>query len=743
MPILPQTPIQTAAPHTSLLLRIITQAVILTTFIIVLLSTVSFVITQSLLQDSILGELSSLVGASEESLEQTLLQAQERAVLLAGNSIPRRVVSQRAEPGDLDALLHALQKDEPALEGLEVYDASWQLIDHAGITVGKPQRRELKVSHRTIINQQSWQWFDVFAPISTAQEQNAGMIALRYDATVFVAPLLRLSPALGSTAQITLSSKQDDSIVLIHPNLVTRLSSVSYLDAADAVVQKMPPVRAIQGEEGVANVMSDEGKNVLIAYRRLPSLGWGLSLEIDRAVALKQVQSLAVSLAIIGVLLILLAITLAYLLASRLTQPLRSLTDHVMQLRPGHWQMEHTIHTGDEVEMLDQVIADLSLRLERVYTNQEKEIESRTEDLKKQYALDRTILNGIDQGVITVDLEGNVTGVNAAACKLLVCNAKEVIGMPGTALLDLREHRGTKIETPHPISVCLQEHRQVRSPVNAHWNVMRKDDSLLPAMLAVSPLMDGNSLFGAVVVLEDVTEERRLDYIKSEFITLASHQLRTPLSAMRWYIEMLQDEQKTFTADQQSYLKEIENGLGRMDTLLNALLRASRLEGEDMQPESQVIDATAMMHDVQNDCTMLGTKAGIHCSLTAPKNPVMLTTDPTLLRIVLQNLVSNAVKYSPKGKDIHIDFTVHEKTVTFSVQDQGVGIPKDDQERIFQRFFRAKNVRQMDTDGSGIGLYITKSIVERLGGTIVFKTMENQGTTFTVTLPIPEEGKKI
>lgn len=731
-----------APPQTTILLRMVTQAVLLTTFIIILLSTVSFIITQSLLQQSILNELSSLVSSSEERLEQKLLQAQERGVLLSGNNTLRRALTQKAAQTELEDLLASMQKDEPALKGLEVYDTSSHLLGHAGIAVGLGEDVGAKVSHRTVIDRESWQWFDVFAPLSTSASPYAGTIALRYAATEFMEPLLRLAPAVGPSSKITFSLQQDDTILLIHPDAIARLSSVLYLNAADKAVQQMPVVRAMQGEEGMEKVISDEGKNVLIAYRRLPSLGWGLSVQLDRTAALQQVQSLATSLAIIGVLLILLAITVAYLLASRLTQPLRDLTQRVLQLRPGHWQIKQSIHTKDEVEMLDRVIADLSLRLQRVYKNQEQEIENRTEALKKQYALDRTILNGIDQGVITVDPKGMVTGVNAAACRLLLRKAEDAIGLPGTELLDLREHGGNALKITHPIEICLNTHQQARSPINAHWSIMRKDTSMLPVLMTVSPLMQAGQLFGAIIVLEDVTEERHLDYVKSEFITLASHQLRTPLSAMRWYIEMLQDEQKDFTTDQQGYLKEIENGLGRMDTLLNALLRASRLEGEDMKPECQAIDVTAMMHDVEKDCKMLGTKADMKCTLVTPDKPVILHTDPTLLRIVLQNLVSNAVKYSPKGTTIHLNFSVQDKTVTFSVQDEGLGIPVDDQKRIFERFFRAKNVRKMDTDGSGIGLYITKSIVERLGGTITFKSAENQGTTFTVTLPIQEAEKK-
>ena len=164
----------------------------------------------------------------------------------------------------------------------------------------------------------------------------------------------------------------------------------------------------------------------------------------------------------------------------------------------------------------------------------------------------------------------------------------------------------------------------------------------------------------------------------------------------------------------------------------------------------QPIDATQVVHELFKDGESLAKKFNLSFYQRAPNKKVLLETDPTLIRIILQNMISNAMKYSRKGKSVTIHLETDEKKVMFAVEDEGVGIPTKDQERVFQRFFRAKNVRQMDTDGNGLGLYITKAIVERLGGTISFKSKENVGTTFTVAFPIgnitpkkkPEEQKR-
>ncbi len=738
-----QNPLHTpGTQRSSILRRMIMQAVILTTFIIVLFSTVSFIIAQSLLQQSVLTQLSSLATASEESMEQSLSLARERASLLGSNSDIKRVFARTAGSTDIARLLAVLQRDEPALVGIEVYGSSTEELGKAGETIGLPGEALRTAHQRTVIGKQSWQWYDVFTPVWDDRANRIGTIALRYNAEAFVEPLLRLAPALGGNARISFGLVERDKIVLIHPDKSDRQSYILYLKDSDEAVHAMPLVRATRGEQGIGRFHDQEGADVLSAYRMLPSLGWGMAVQMDRAFALRQVQSLAFSQAMLGILIILLAIALAYLLSSELTAPLRGLARSVIHLGPGHWQMRRSVHTGDEVEMLDQTIVDMSVRLQRVYRDQEKEISKRTDALRKQYTLDRTILDGIDQGVITVDRKGMVTGVNPAALRLLEQKREVILGKSAIAALDLRGHRGTMLSTKHPLLQCLEKRRQVRSPANAHWSIMRSDGTMLPVLLAISPLSEGKNFFGAIIVLQDITEERRLDYLKSEFITLASHQLRTPLSAIRWYVELFQEEKKSLSDNQRLYLKEIDHGLERMVTLLTALLHAAHLEGEGLKPEIESVDVNQLVHEMEKDCETMAGEVGVSCTLSAPHRKVVMKTDPTLLRIVLQNLVSNAVKYSRKGKRIRIGFVSVKSHVVFTVEDEGVGIPKSEQKRVFQRFFRAKNVRKMDTDGNGLGLYITKSIVERLGGTITFKSRENEGTVFTVNFPVNGKKKK-
>lgn len=441
------------------------------------------------------------------------------------------------------------------------------------------------------------------------------------------------------------------------------------------------------------------------------------------------------SLTIVGVLMVCFAAATAFLLARQLTGPLRELVGKVSALRPGQ-RAEATVHTDDEVETLDAAVVDMAGRLAAVHEHQEEEIAARTADLRHQFEIDRAILDSIHLGVLTVDLAGTVMVANPAATVLLQNN--DVIGRGVEGLVRLFGHRGVPIPGEHVVMRCLRDGSVFRTPPSAHWSLERADKTLLPVTVSIVPLHDGEKTYGALVMFQNVTEERHLDYLKSEFITLASHQLRTPLSAIRWYAELLGDARDGLSDEQKGYIDEIDSSVRRMIALLGALLHAARMEDETVHPALSPIDIVALVSDTLRDSAELFEAAGIPHDVVLPAGPVSVQTDPVLLRVVIQNLLSNAVKYSPKKTPVALRLAVVDGKAEISVQDTGIGIPKADQERIFEKFFRAQNVKQMDTDGNGLGLAICKSIVDRLGGTLSFVSVENKGTTFTVSLPMTD-----
>lgn len=724
--------------RTSIGRRMRTQALILTSFVIVVLTTLSFIISRVIVERSVSTQLSSVAAIAENALDGTLHGYRERATLLTGDTEIRDIVSGVDAPSSLEALLTRFKRDQQALVGMDIYGTDASLIATAGEPVGLAEEALRGPFHRAVVDDSGWTYYDASSPITDANGQRLGYLSLRYDARAALVPLLAVTPSLGDTAELLLVIRRHDELQVFHPAADEGASYMLSLGLADSPsVGNEELLGALDGVETVTRARDYKGRDSLMAIRYLPALGWGLSLQMERAAALQDLRGLAIAHVSIGLLLLVLAAALASLLSGQLTQPLRFLTERVQGLRPGNWAISRSVHSGDEVEILDHVVVDMAGRLKDVYENQEEIIQDRTEALKKQFALDRAILENIEISVITVDQSGRVTASNPAAAKLLGLFQDSINGKQITDVVRLCGHRGNELKGDHPVMESLKQGTVLRSPVNAHFNIRRTDDSLMPVVYAVSPLIDGGKVFGAILVLQDIAEERRLDYLKSEFISLASHQLRTPLSALRWYVELFGDEREKLSEDQRGYLSQMEESITRMVALLTSLLRAAHLEGENIDPEIQSVDMVKLLREVEEDSRSQIHEFNLKCNIVVPDKAVEMSTDPTLVRIVLQNLLSNAVKYSAIKPQSVITLQLAETVdgIAISVKDQGMGIPEDEQKRVFEKFFRAKNVRKQDTDGNGLGLYITRTIVERLNGVITFTSRENEGTVFTVTFP--------
>lgn len=726
--------------------RIISQALVLTAFVIVVLTTLSFIISRMMLERSVRSQLSSVAAIAENTVENTLHAHRERASLLANNADIRAVAAGTLAKETIIRLLAVLQRDQSALIGMEIYGANAELIAGAGVAVGLPKQAERMPLAEPIVTASGWTLYDVFTPMWNQNGERLGYISLRYDAHSLLTPLLAVAPTLGETAEVILIRNTEEGPQIIHPSTEDNQSYVLLLgELTDKDQSDFVLLRSLKGTEDVARAEDYRGRDALIAYRYLPTLGWGLAMQVERKEALQDVRSLAVAHSAIGTLLLILAGALAAILANQVTHPLRVLTEHVRRLRPGSWNIKRSVHTGDEVEVLDHVVVDMATRLKKIYEDQEEVIEERTSELTHQYALDSAILESIEYGVIRVDDKGIVSGANPAAISMLNEKRETMIGADVAAVVQICGHRGNPLTGMHPVMECLSNHKATRSPVNAHFNIRRGDEALLPVMYAISPLIADGTTFGAIIVFQDITEERRLDYLKSEFISLASHQLRTPLSALRWYVELFAEGKKKMTDEQQGYIDQMQESITRMVALLTSLLRAAHLEDENLEPDIQKVDLTQLVKELDEDSRAQLHESNLTSKVELPQKAVHLETDPTLLRIVLQNLLSNAIKYTLKDSKTSILIALEESAtgITLSVTDHGMGIPKAEQMRVFQKFFRAKNVRKNDTDGNGLGLYITRTIVDRLGGEISFTSEENKGTTFTVTFKKGLKSKKV
>jgi PAS domain S-box-containing protein len=273
-----------------------------------------------------------------------------------------------------------------------------------------------------------------------------------------------------------------------------------------------------------------------------------------------------------------------------------------------------------------------------------------------------------------------------------------------------------------------------------------KDGHEYEVYLVITPILDERKVIKFFVSVErNITKEKQIDRAKSEFVSLASHQLRTPLSTVSWYAEMLlAGDAGVLNDEQKNYVEEIYQGNRRMVELVNALLNVSRLELGSFIVEPEPTHLIPIAESVLAEVKPLSEKKQVTITQKfAPDLPVF-NVDPKLLRIIFQNLLSNAVKYTPEKGTITLEVVLDEKkeNVSIKVADSGYGIPREQQEKIFTKLFRADNVKDLDAEGTGLGLYIVKSIIDQFKGKVWFESVLNKGTTFTVMVPLEGMKKK-
>lgn len=279
----------------------------------------------------------------------------------------------------------------------------------------------------------------------------------------------------------------------------------------------------------------------------------------------------------------------------------------------------------------------------------------------------------------------------------------------------------------------------------SRYSVLTKK-GLMPVSLTAAPILtDQQVLEGVVVVLRDISLEKKIDQAKSEFVSLASHQLRSPLATINWYIEqLLSNKQNSLTPWQEDHLNKIYSASRKMVNLVSDLLNVSRIELGTLVVKKQNFDLTKLIQATVDEFKQLIKQKSLTFKNSIGGQSLMVKSDPQLIQIVIHNLISNAIRYTPSHGLIrlHLRPIRGKKQVLFEIADTGYGIPDAEQSKIFNKLYRAGNVKQKVPDGTGLGLYIAQSIVDKSGGKIWFKSTENSGTIFYVILPIVKHVKK-
>ncbi len=337
------------------------------------------------------------------------------------------------------------------------------------------------------------------------------------------------------------------------------------------------------------------------------------------------------------------------------------------------------------------------------------------------------IINNFVDGLLVFDKEGKLSLINPQAEHFFDIRSRDAIGRP---IFEL-----SAFPTLTPLINLIGEEIK---------GVFRKELSVKERMtleISTISMISGEERLGALVILHDITREKKIEQIKTEFVSLAAHQLRTPLSAIKWTIRMILDgDLGPITKEQGEFIEKAYQSNERMINLIGDLLDVTRIEEGRYLFKPILTDFEPIVQFVVNSYQEEIKRKGMKFQLEKPEKKLpQVQVDVEKIKLAIQNIIENAIKYTPPGGGIKVLLKYNKKEIEFQARDSGVGIPKDQQDRVFGKFFRASNVIKMETEGSGLGLFIAKNIIEAHGGKIWFESEEGKGTTFYFSLPIGEE----
>jgi len=356
-----------------------------------------------------------------------------------------------------------------------------------------------------------------------------------------------------------------------------------------------------------------------------------------------------------------------------------------------------------------------------------EEARKKTEEEKNKTL---AIITNFADGLLVFDKENNLVLINPRAQDFLRIKEEDIIGKSISEL--------SKVAILKPLIELYKKKTK-----KVFREELKISEGLILEMSIVSVIKEKQGL-GALVILHDVTREKLIEKMKSEFVSLSAHQLRTPLSAIKWTIKMVLDEELgKINEEQREFLQDTYDSNERMIALINNLLNVARIEEGRYIFQATLADIEEMTKDVIDSYKEEAKKRGLKVEFKKPKKKLCKTMlDVEKMQIAIDNLVRNAIRYTLRRGKVTVSLKCDKEKIEFSIKDTGVGIPKNQQKRIFTKFFRAANVMRMETEGAGLGVFITKNIIEAHKGKIWFESEFGKGTTFYFTIPIKKKVKR-
>jgi len=412
---------------------------------------------------------------------------------------------------------------------------------------------------------------------------------------------------------------------------------------------------------------------------------------------------------------ILLSLFLANILSRALTKPIEEMQIQTKKIAGGDYSGSLKVYGEDELGELASLINDLS-----------DDVSDAQQSIEAERSRLDSVLTNMTDGVIATDRRGNILIINSMAETMLDVESEEVMGKDILSILDMDDDISLR-------NIIKGQNETLIDGANIEGpTVLRSSFSLIQR--------ESGFISGLVCVLHDVTEQERIEEERKQFVSNVSHELRTPLTSMRSYIEALTDGAWKDPELAPRFLEVTQGETDRMIRMIQDLLHLSRIDTGRSELEIEIVDIREMFDYVLERFEMLlkseeYENSDYEIKKDLVNDPIFVEIDPDRFMQVLDNIMNNAIKYSPDGSVIKASIGLSGDNALIEISDQGMGIPEKDLGKIFSRFYRVDKARSRAMGGSGLGLAISKEVVEQHGGHIWAESAEGAGTTFYISIP--------
>ena len=693
-----------------------------------IVSVVAYLTISNALVQKTANQLVSAATEQEQKVDGILQTRQEQTIDLTTeyniqNALQQYVGSNGAAGGEaLTNLLVSHKVVNPSIQAIYVVDLKGKTI---ATTVTGDEGKQFNASDYTIpegqqtalsIREDSWDSVDklyITSALNVDKKPTAYLRVIFY--TDDIVAILQDYTGLGATGE-TVVAEQDSN-----GNAVS-LFPLRF-DTAAALKTKLNTLQLFSSFGGSYKDLTDyRGHPVMVAAMPIGYADWVIATKIDSEEALAPIVQMRSILIIIAGVSSVLIFVLALYAASFFTRPIFKIIEVAKRIGRGDFMTRIGMRRQDEIGTLADNIDHMGASLKDFVTS----IETQRNRLG-------IVLNSTTESILAVNKKGIIITANKATAELTQLDITDIEGKNiGDIFAWTRDGGSLAIDYNRPETKIYEDLQYINHAGSTRY------------IKLIVARVDGDQSENSpqiIVTIHDETKSRELEAMKVDFVSMAAHELRTPLAAIRGYLELIMFKagQNTVAPDTEKYLKQALGSTNELSGLINNLLDVTRIERGTLAFSPEKVDLAASAKQSVQDLRFSADDKQIKLAYDGPSKGYFVIADQIAIHEVMNNLISNAIKYTNNKGTILVSLAQEKKSYVFKVKDSGIGIAKTAQPNIFTKFYRAQAGLNSGNTGTGLGLFISKSIVERHNGTINFVSEEGKGSTFSFKLPILDE----